>query len=62
MSSEALKCRLDAIEQKRGISGRTIYVWRDEDEAIYQQNLVEAQSRCGPNDEIHVIGWNVKDR
>jgi hypothetical protein len=57
MTTETLKNRLDAIEHKRGMSGRTIYAWRDEDEAIYQQNLVETRSRCGPNDEIHVIGW-----
>jgi hypothetical protein len=57
MTTEALKNRLQAIEQKRGMTGRTIYVWRDEDDAIYQKRLAEAQSQRGPNDKIHVVGW-----
>jgi hypothetical protein len=57
MTTETLRSRLDAIEQKRGMTGGTIIVWRDEDEAVYRQKLAEAQSQCGPNDKIHVIGW-----
>ena len=51
-----LENRLIALEKQHG-KGQTYYVWRDEDQAEYERRLAEAEAKCGPFDEIMVIGW-----
>ena len=52
-----LENRLSALEQRQGANGRAFYVWRHEDDAVYQERLEEAKVKCGPFDKIVVIGW-----
>src|SRR5215213_3422135 len=48
--------RLSALEKQRG-TGKTIIVWRDEDDAVYEKCLAEAEAKRGPYDKIMVVGW-----
>jgi len=51
-----LENRLSALEKQQG-TGQTIIVWRDEDDAVYEKRLAEAEARRGPFDKILVVGW-----
>jgi hypothetical protein len=51
-----LEHRISALEKQHG-KGQTIIVWRDEDDAVYEQRLAEAEAKRGPFDKIIVVGW-----
>lgn len=51
-----LENRLVALEKQHG-TGQTIIVWRDEDDAVYEKRLAEAEVKRGPFDKIMVVGW-----
>jgi len=48
--------RLTALEKQRG-TGQTIIVWRDENDAVYEKRLAEAEAQRRPYGNIMVVGW-----